>query len=367
MLRAIYVDDERYNHILMEKNIKKRDDITLLGSYENAEQALEACKVLNPDVAFIDIQMPEMDGMELAAVLKQNMENLDVVFVTAYGEYAIEAFRVNATDYLVKPVDETELARVIEKIKKLRRLDADEKTMIIALGGFGILRNNKVENIVWPAQKVKELFAFLLLKRKGFVDKWVLCELLWPEVEGEKASANLYTAIYRLKNVLKKSEIPAEVVNRNSGYRLELSQCSVDFELFQEGVLRLLSAAEPDEDSLMRLEEIYRGDLFGSEGYLWAFEQREMLKKKYLSLLYKLGECEEKSNPRKSIEFYQRIVAEFPYEENAAFKIANLFADMGKTEELKKYYAYYENLLKIQMDDIPSEEVKEAFNRAIKK
>lgn len=371
MLRAVYVDDEPYNHIILNELIKQRNDIELIQIFCNGYEAIENCRELKPDIAFIDVEMPGISGLELATRLQAEIGFVDVVFVTAFSQYAIEAFRVNAVDYLLKPVDRAELYRVIEKVKARRRetlqgIENRNEPCLITLGKMGIWRDGVYTDFVWTTNKVKELFSYLLLKGEIFVDKWVLCELLWPEAQYEKVTANLYTTIYRLKTVLKSVDIPVMVVSANGRYKLDLCHCKVDFLLFTERVNRLLQKEEKRQiEELEQAAELYGGSLFGEEGYIWAVEVTEDLKNQYLQLLYKIAEMYRETGSLKAVGAYKRIVASFPYEERAVCEIISIYGQSRKYKELEDFYAYYKALLKKELDEAPSLVVLKEFNEAM--
>lgn len=117
MIKALIVDDEA----LARENIVLRlhDDpnIEICGQADNGQDTLLLASRLQPDVIFLDIQMPGMNGMEAAEELRAR-SNAIVVFITAYDEHALQAFRVNALDYLVKPIDDRQFAETLKRIKK---------------------------------------------------------------------------------------------------------------------------------------------------------------------------------------------------------------------------------------------------------
>ncbi|MCS6832885.1 MAG: LytTR family DNA-binding domain-containing protein, partial [Flammeovirgaceae bacterium] len=94
--------------------LKKYDDIDVVGEAGNVDEALVLIKEVNPDVVFLDIQMPEKTGFELLEMLPKSPL---VVFITAYDEYALKAFQINALDYLLKPVEAKRLDETIDKIR----------------------------------------------------------------------------------------------------------------------------------------------------------------------------------------------------------------------------------------------------------
>jgi two-component system, LytTR family, response regulator len=113
-MKAIIVDDERLARSEI-KNILQKHDVEILQECANHIEAIEAIDTLRPDVVFLDIQMPEKNGFE---VLQEITYMPHVVFVTAYDEFALKAFEVNALDYLMKPIDEQRLEATLSKIKK---------------------------------------------------------------------------------------------------------------------------------------------------------------------------------------------------------------------------------------------------------
>lgn len=114
MYKAIVVDDERLARAGLKSLLKKYDDIDVVGEAGNADEALVLIKEVNPDVVFLDIQMPEKTGFELLEMLPKSPL---VVFITAYDEYALKAFQINALDYLLKPVEAKRLDETIDKIR----------------------------------------------------------------------------------------------------------------------------------------------------------------------------------------------------------------------------------------------------------
>ena len=115
------IDDERPARNEMKRLLSKFDQIQIVGEAANADEALSQIEKLNPDLMFLDIQMPGKSGFDL-------LEDLDfsphVIFVTAYDEYALKAFEVNALDYLLKPVDEYKLKAAIDKINERMQLNS---------------------------------------------------------------------------------------------------------------------------------------------------------------------------------------------------------------------------------------------------
>jgi two-component system LytT family response regulator len=118
-MRALIVDDERLARKELMKLLEEHPSIEVVGESINADEADKMIEELNPDLLFLDIQMPGRTGFQL-------LESLDsvplVVFTTAYDEFALKAFEVNALDYLLKPITAERLAEAVHKIQEKERV-----------------------------------------------------------------------------------------------------------------------------------------------------------------------------------------------------------------------------------------------------
>lgn len=115
-MRAIIIDDERLARTELRKLLQDFPEIEVVDEAANADEGVQKIEVHNPDLVFLDIQMPGKTGFEML----QDLEAAPaVVFTTAYDDYAIKAFEVNALDYLLKPVEPKRLADAVEKIRKV--------------------------------------------------------------------------------------------------------------------------------------------------------------------------------------------------------------------------------------------------------
>lgn len=112
-MKAIIVDDERLARKELKNLLSKYPNVEVIGEYDNAEDAINEIEKQKPDLVFLDIHMPGKDGF---GVLEELIYVPQVIFVTAYDEYAIKAFEVNALDYLLKPIQQDRLDEAINKL-----------------------------------------------------------------------------------------------------------------------------------------------------------------------------------------------------------------------------------------------------------
>ena len=114
-IRAIIIDDERLARNELKKLLQQHPEVNIIEEGANVDDGLEKINSLNPDLIFLDIQMPGKTGFDLLAELEKAPK---VIFTTAYDEYAIKAFEVNALDYLLKPIEPKRLADAIQKLQQ---------------------------------------------------------------------------------------------------------------------------------------------------------------------------------------------------------------------------------------------------------
>ncbi|MBR4414057.1 MAG: response regulator transcription factor [Aeriscardovia sp.] len=115
ILSCIIVDDEPLAVKLLESFVNKTPDLELLGSYTDSVEAINAVRNLQPNLLFLDIQMPDLNGMELAHML---LDGTRVVFTTAFKEYAFDSYEVRALDFLLKPIQYNKFFAAVEKAKE---------------------------------------------------------------------------------------------------------------------------------------------------------------------------------------------------------------------------------------------------------
>jgi DNA-binding LytR/AlgR family response regulator len=116
MIKVLLVDDEAPARSRMARMLSDFKDLQVVGEATNGLEALQASQNLKPDLAFLDIEMPELNGLEVAEAW--GGEGPAVVFVTAYSEHALKAFELSALDYLVKPVSPERLAETVERVRE---------------------------------------------------------------------------------------------------------------------------------------------------------------------------------------------------------------------------------------------------------
>lgn len=123
-MRAIIIDDERLARTELKKLLQDYPEVEVIDEAANADEGISKIESQHPDLIFLDIQMPGKTGFDLLSQLEKAPQ---VIFTTAYDEYALKAFEVNALDYLVKPVEPKRLADAIQKIQAAEQREAKQE------------------------------------------------------------------------------------------------------------------------------------------------------------------------------------------------------------------------------------------------
>jgi two-component system response regulator LytT len=157
-MKAVVVDDEQLAREELCYMLEKMDDIEVIGQAGNGLEAVGIVEQLAPDVLFLDVQMPGLNGFEVAHRLIQNGSSPNIVFVTAFDRHAIEAFEVNAVDYLLKPIEAARLQQAIERARKRVTPEAPLNDQVERIVQLMSERQSKRERV---AVKVGERFLLV--------------------------------------------------------------------------------------------------------------------------------------------------------------------------------------------------------------
>lgn len=114
MIKAVVIDDELHCISVLKKLLSTNDDVEVIAEFSDPVEAAKELGSLSPDVVFLDIEMPKLNGFELLSIFPN--PQFRVIFTTAYDEFAIQAFKVEAVDYLLKPIDKEDLNQAIDKV-----------------------------------------------------------------------------------------------------------------------------------------------------------------------------------------------------------------------------------------------------------
>ena len=338
-MKAVIVDDEELARKRLYGLLTELTGIEVLGSFGTALDALNFIEKNTVEVVFLDISMPEMDGMELANQLLDTSNAPEVVFITGYEEYAVAAFELDVADYLLKPVSRERLAKTVQRLAKAQRCEA-QQLYVSCFGGFCVsLREDLSEIISWRSPKVEELFAFLICK--GSVSRDEIADTLWDSFTLDKALKNLNSTVYYIRKTLQQYGLENCMKTNRREISLDTKKISCDLYEFE----RLQKSAWNSKQELERLNTLYRGELFQGKIYEWSFAKAQMLEKSMISNLLRAAEQWEGQKPVEAECLYQKALELNPFQEEAYGKLLELYLKTGRKERARQLRRETEQLL----------------------
>ena len=188
MLRALIVDDEALARTALVRLLKREHDIGVIGQCSDGESAVHSIRQMHPDLVFLDVQMPEMDGFQVVEAI--GPEQMPVtIFVTAFDRYAIRAFDSNAVDYLLKPFSPDRLSRALARARDrwLGRQDKDAAQRLFSLLGTRLQSDY--------AQR-------LTVASNGRIHFVPVEDIDWIEAEGNYARIHVSRKVYDIRETL---------------------------------------------------------------------------------------------------------------------------------------------------------------------
>lgn len=223
---AIAVDDEVLMLRALVRAISVSPDITGVFKFSDCEKALDFVKENPVNIAFLDINMRGMGGLALAEKIIAQRPHCKIVFCTGYEEYAIPAFKLHASGYLMKPISAEDVQGEIDNIKGVRK---KEKLLTVkCFGNFEVYA--KEETLQFKRSKTKELFAFLVDRNGAGMTAKQICAVLFAEdSDDSKNAAYIRQLVLDLKNTLKLVGAEGVLCHETPYYRIDTNLLNCDY------------------------------------------------------------------------------------------------------------------------------------------
>lgn len=212
-MKAYIVDDESLARKGLALRLEPFDDVELVGESGNSRDAVNDIKLQQPDVLFVDIQMPGLSGFEMIRELQNTMQQLPVVvFVTAFDQYAIQAFEIRAIDYLLKPVDEERLAETLARVKQELQPDSYEQTQQKLVDLVAEVTGQDSEQILEhlasgaKADELNRYPEYLAIKDSGEITRVPVADIEWVDAAGDYMCIHAAGETFILRRTMKELE-----------------------------------------------------------------------------------------------------------------------------------------------------------------
>lgn len=277
MIRIAAVDDETHTLKRFERIVQNYKEVELCGLFETGTELLDYLKEHTLDAVFLDIEMPEMNGLILSQQLLDIDGNIDIVFITAFNQYAVDAFELQAIDYIMKPLKKERLEKTLSRLLKTKVIVAKpNKPFVQCFGDFEVFING--EAMVWKNTKAKEILAFLIHKSGVSVNWEKIADAVWPEYDFEKAQTNFHANTYLLRKRLAKEGLSHIVEGGRGNYRIVKD--GLDCDLYQlETVMK--SKQITNEEDAQLIEKLKKKGYMEGNGYSWAQPKAAELEEMY--------------------------------------------------------------------------------------
>jgi two-component SAPR family response regulator len=283
-MRAIIVDDEEETLEEIRALVDGFRGLVVSGVYTNPLLALEEARRIKPDCAFLDIEMPGLNGIELAGRLLETNPRMEVVFITAFNHYATQAFELEALDYVLKPIHPQRFQKTLERLAERRATAPVAEVGTVSIHTFGRFEIRvDGQPIRWYRSKARELLAYLLHHAGQRQNKYRICDDLWPEQDPHKALVNLQTSICTLRKSLGRLGRDRILVDYSAdSYSLGVSNAEWDIERFDAlyAEFRRTGSLESAEEAAT----FYLGNYLEEEDWSWSDYTAGSLSKKHLEM-----------------------------------------------------------------------------------
>lgn len=254
---AITVDDERPMLDQLTCAVKTSPDINSVAEFTTCTEALAWAENNTADIAFLDISMRGMGGMMLAEKLLKLRPQCKIIFCTGYSEYAVDAFQMHVSGYLMKPITAEAVQREIDHIKGEKNIE--KKLVIQCFGNFEVFANG--EPLTFRRSKARELLAFLVDRKGSGVTARQVCTRLWEEGDDSHKMNYFYQLVDDLRHSLRNAGAESVLVKNGNNYAVDVKQLDCDY-------LKYLRTGRPE----------FRGEYMSQ--YSWAEETCALLFRK---------------------------------------------------------------------------------------
>lgn len=370
MIRAMLVDDEQPALDELEYQLQRYESVEIVAMLQDPRRVLENVMKIRPDVVFLDIDMPGENGLELALKIQELHFGIIIIFVTAYSEYALDAFQAYPLDYLLKPVDEKRLNMTMEHLVQAAAEKENSgqagSTVIHCFRDFEAFHEtySKIP-IKFSTRQTKELFAYLICHYGQTIPREELIQNIFGGKSDKKTLNLLYVTVYNLRRALEEAQVGRNIIKITGSYKLEVSDgvCDyVDFSKFVETNSYLDASNIAAAETAARL---YAGAYLQNEDYFWVDEVRTKLELQYETLVLKIAEYySEQDDLQKAEHFLFALIQYDPLSEAGNRSLLELYMRQGNREKFRRQYEIYEKILREELQTTPARKYI-AFYQAI--
>ncbi len=372
---VVIIDDEPLLLSTLKTKLEQVEQINNIYTYTDPYDALNNIEQDNPEAVFLDVEIEPINGIDLAEVIKNKFPRIKIVFVTSCKDYAIQAFDLNAVDYLIRPVYKERLYETISRIHKGCALEVEinskasliEKKhpqMVCFFNSMKFLNEEKKEiSVQWRTRKTQELFALLVHHRGKKVRKDLLVEQLWPNHKWQNGMSLLYNSIYYLRRTLKDIGFNIEIKNEEYTYTLLMNDVHIDIQEWQDSIDTL---PELTRDTYLHHKEVihmYTGDYLSEHNYHWSEMEKKHCRSIWLYHIRKVVDFLVKQEEFfEAINLYHYVQEIYPEGEESYFNLMKLYNKIDDAQAVENQYNMLRNVLQKEYQVEPNKQIQDWFS-----
>ncbi|MGV2622825.1 UNVERIFIED_CONTAM: response regulator [Halobacillus marinus] len=353
-MKTVLVDDEPLALDILESKLKAYENIEVIAKCAAVDVDEHEALLEEADCLFLDIHLTGTNGIELAKHIQEAHPCLFLVFVTAYDYYAVQAFELNAVDYLLKPIHQTRVEKTVRRIERYleHRETQETSDSLLHIKLFGELSfqiGTHSEKLKWRTNKARELFAYFLHHHGRTVPKSEIIFQFWPEGDGDRSLSQLYTTIYHIRKRLEEYQDYLSLKSMNGGYILETNHVTIDIVEWETNLKKLAPLSPDTITDYERVMKHYTGTYLEKDDYLWADAERLRLEELWHRTAFSIAAYYYKEQePSKAERWLKRICNVFPEDEKANLLLMKVFAESDQSVMVMKQY----DQLKAALDEL---------------
>lgn len=240
-MKVILVDDEENNMDAFELETEGMAEIEIVGRFQNPWEALSYVGEHAVDLAVLDVEMPELNGIQLGKKMKESRPEIELIYITAYKNYAYDAYQIYAGAYLLKPFNRADIEKAFERLKQLYKNNLfstkASEIFIQTFGRFEVFLNGRP--VEFKSAKAKELLALLVDRKGGIVTTEEMLTYLWEDKPDTDSSRSLCRKVMqRLHSNLEENGVGDIIERHTRGRSLRVDKVRCDYYEYLQGKRR---------------------------------------------------------------------------------------------------------------------------------
>lgn len=360
------IDDEQPCLDELAWQLSQYPDLELAGMETRSLKALETIALHPPDAVFLDIDMPKLDGLELALRIQERCPRVIVIFVTAHAQYALEAYKAHPLDFLLKPVKQARLQECVVHLRRQYDLidrKAPEKRAV-SIHCFGAFEMSCETEMKWGTRRVRALLLYLIGQNGAPVSRTELLDALFDGRNDKNTVHNLHMTIYRLKSLLAALDPQGERIRLTEENALSIAPGICDYTDFMRFARGNAVISEENAERAAQVLSLYRGAYLSREGYDWASESALEAEAAYERIALGLAGCHLASGRTQEAEnVLTGLLCLNAFCEEAHTLLLDLSLEIRNRSTYLTRYEQYARILKNELGLNPAARYREHYER----